>query len=232
MTHRSVALAILIAVMLVAIALGLFVATANETPSSTGEVSQSPFIYLIFIFLIFTIGFLFSKILSGENSKFSFSTFVNVSFAGVLVSGLAHEFVHILLINHPVQLRFHFGDSRAIFSTCCLSPGEIPYEGIAYGIQFLILVAWLFLNRHTFYNGRFRELWKTSSMKNSPLSHKPIKGTKKKIQSTNDMDEDDLEKEWRTHKQDMESNLSGKTKPGKRDANLEDDMSKIGRLKA
>ncbi len=234
------AFSILLAAIVIAIALGLFVATANDTPSSSGEVSQSPFVYLIFLLLIFTMGFLLSRVLTGDNSKFSFFTFINVSLAGVLVSGLAHEFVHILLINHPVQLRFHFGDARAIFSTCCLSPGEVPYEGIAYGIQFLILVAWMFLNRHTFYNGQFRGLWKKDYPDSSSRSKKGAKiigdeknVSKKNVQpKNNEMDEDGLEREWRANKSQMEGHLVGKTKPGKKDSDLEDDISKIGRLKA
>ncbi len=240
MNHRSMAFTLLVAAMVVVIALGLFVATATEAPSPTGEVSQSPIIYLVFLLLILTMGFLLSRILSGENSRFSFFTFVNVSLAGVLVSGLAHEFVHILLINHPVQLRFHFGDSRAVFSTCCLSPGEAPYEGIAYGIQFLVLIAWMFLNRRTFYNGRFRELWKkdysdsSSRSKKGPKVNANVKNAAKKNTppKNSEMDEDDLEREWRVNKSQMEGHLTGKIKPGKKDSDLEDDISKIGRLKA
>lgn len=235
MNHRSMAFTILVFAMLIAIALGMFIATAIEKPSATGEVSQSPYIYLIFLFLLLTMGFLLSKILSGENSKFSYRTFINVSLAALLISGLAHELVHALLINHPVQLRFHFGDSNAILSTCCLSPGEQPYEAVAYGIQFLVLVAWMVLNRHTFYNGRFRELWKKSSDDKTPAGKKnvaPPRSTKKNPPRSNEMDEDDLEKEWRTHKAEMESHLTGKNKSGKRDTSLEDDMSNLNRLKA
>ncbi len=236
MNHRSIAFSILVAAMVVAITLGLYVATVNDTPSSSGEVSQSPFIYLIFLFLLVTMGFLLSKILSGENSKFSYRTFINVSLAGLLISGLAHEFVHVLLINHPVQLRFHFGDAKAIFSTCCLAPGEQPYEGIAYSVQFLVLVAWMLFNRHTFYNGRFRELWKKSSDEKTSVGKKntaPARSTKKNTNThANELDEDDLEKEWRTHKAEMEGHLLGKNRSGKRDTGLEDDMNNLNRLKA
>lgn len=240
MNPRSVAFTLLVCAVLVAIAFGLFVAQATETPSPTGEVSQSPYIYLIFILLIFTMGFLLTKVLAGESSKFSFATFINVAFAALLISGLAHEFAHIVLINHPVQLRFHFGDSNAIFSTCCLSPGEAPYEGIAYAIQFFVLILWLFFNRHTFYNGRFSELGKSDWTKKTgkrrvgkSSSTKNIfrKSQSKKERSTSEMSEDELEREWNAYKSTMTGQLSGKSKPGKKDSSLEDEIKKIGRLK-
>ncbi|MBM3281724.1 MAG: hypothetical protein FJY86_00045 [Candidatus Diapherotrites archaeon] len=235
MNHRSLAFTLLVCAMLVSIAFGLFVAQSAERPSPTGEVSQSPYIYLIFTILLFTMGFLLSKVLAGENSKFSFAAFLNVCFAALLISGLAHEFVHILLINHPVQMRFHFGDSNAIFSTCCLSPGEAPYEEVAYAIQFMVLILWIFFSRHTFYNGRFRELWKYNFTKNDS-KFIPAKNTKKKnipAKKTSEWDEEDLEREWNEHKTAMENNLSRKTKPAQRgkQSDLEDDVQKIGRLK-
>lgn len=229
------AFALLTGAMLVAIAFGLYVAQSTETPSSTGEVSQSPYVYLIFILLLFVMGFLLSKVLSGENSRFSFSAFINVAFAALLVSGIAHEFVHTLLINHPVQMRFHFGDSKAIFSTCCLSPGEAPHEGIAYAVQFCILILWMFYSRHTFYSGRFRELWKTTFMKseNTPKGKTPTLSAKKSIskKQSSDLDEDDIEREWNEHKSAMVDHLSRKTKPGKRETTLEDDIQNMGKLK-
>jgi hypothetical protein len=236
MNLRSFAFVLLVVALLTTVAVGLFIATAGDTPSSTGEVSQSPFIYVTFLLLIFLAGFLLTKVLSHENSTFSYFTFVNVSLAGVLMSGLAHEFVHVLLINHPVQLRVHFGDAKAVFSTCCLSPGESPYEGVAYVIQFLVLVVWIALNRHTFYNGRFRELWKNvsgqaSAGANERKPNSPALNVSKNAARANDMNEDDLEKEWHTHKSEMEDHLSGKTRPQKKETALEDDVNTINRLK-
>lgn len=234
MQHRSVAFTLLVAAILVSITLGIYVATAAYTPSSTGEVIQSPYVYALFLALLLVMGSLFTKILSGENSRFSYRTFINVALAGLLFSGLVHEFVHILLINHPVQLRFHFGDSNAILSTCCLAPGEQPYEGIAYGIQFLALFAWLFFNRHTFYSGRFRELWKKSGNGNSPSRKSTLSAKTKKVSTIkqDEMDEDDLEKEWNSHKTEMENHLSRKIKSGKKDSDIEQDIQNIHRLKA
>lgn len=234
MQHRSVAFTLLVAAILISVTLGIYVATAAYTPTSTGEVVQSPFIYAVFLALLLVMGFLFTKVLSGENSRFSYRTFINVALAALLVSGLVHEFVHILLINHPVQLRFHFGDSNAILSTCCLAPGEQPYEGIAYGIQFLALLAWLFFNRHTFYNGRFRELWKKNGDHNSIVNKSPF-NTKTKKDSTrqqDEIDEDDLEKEWNAHKTEMENHLSRKSNSGRKDASIQEDIQNIHRLKA
>ena len=234
MQHRSVAFTLLIVAILVSITLGIYVATAAYKPSSTGEVVQSPYVYALFLALLLVMGFLFTKVLSGENSRFSYRTFINVSLAGLLFSGLVHEFVHILLINHPVQLRFHFGDSNAILSTCCLAPGEQPYEGIAYGIQFLALFAWLFFNRRTFYNGRFRELWKNNPSGNSPVKKNTFNAKTKKNPAVkqDEMGEDDLEKEWNTHKTEMENHLARKIKSGKKDSNIEQDIQNIRRLKA
>lgn len=237
MNLRSFAFVLLIVTLLTVVAVGLYIATAGDTPSSSGEVSQSPFIYVAFLLLIFVAGFLLTKVLSNENSTFSYFTFVNVSLAGVLLSGLAHEFVHILLINHPVQLRVHFGDAKAVFSTCCLSPGETPYEGVAYAIQFLVLVAWIVLNRRTFYNGRFRELWKnvsgtpSSAGTNERKLNSSALNAGKNLAHTSDLNEDDLEKEWHAHKSEMEDHLSGKARLPKKETALEEDVDAISRLK-
>ncbi len=234
MRSRSLAFILLTLAMVTAIAFGLFVAQATEKPSPTGEVSQSPYLYLIFTLLIFTMGFLLTKVLSSENSKFSFAAFLNVSFAALLVSGIAHELVHTLLISHPVQMRVHFGDSNAIFSTCCLSPGEAPYEGVAYAIQFMVLILWLFFSRHTFYSGRFRELWKNKFSTETTVSSLNNQPTKKKTpKKTEEFDEEELEREWKQHKELMEAHLQRKNtpKPREKESDLEEDMRNLGKLK-
>jgi hypothetical protein len=223
------------AAVLAAIAFGLYIASSADHLSPTGEVSQSPYVYVIFTLLIFTMGFLLTKVLAGENSKFSFAAFLNVAFAGLLVSGIAHELVHVLLISHPVQLRVHFGDSKAIFSTCCLSPGEAPFEGIAYAIQFMILILWVFFSRHTFYSGRFRELWKNKFLLENSTHSLKSNAVKKKAskKEPEEFDEEDLEREWKQHKELMEAHLIRKTTPkqrGKED-DLEDDVRNLGKLK-
>ncbi len=240
MQSRSLAFFFLVILLIASIAVGLWTAQSLENPTAAGEVGQSPLLYILLVLLIAAIGFLLHKVLNGENSRFSFWGFINVAAAAMLISGLAHELTHVLLITHPTQLRVHFGDSNAIFSTCCLLPGENPYEMVAYGIQFLVMIVWLFFNRRTFYNGRFRNLWKSVSevsQEAKPFRGKSIPKEKnnsksKKQSRSSSQSEDSLEKEWRQHRTTMVEGLSPNRKRSRRmNEDLEEDISRINRLK-
>ncbi len=132
-----------------------------------GTIKDSPFIYVVLLVAIaFIAFFLKSKSEAEQGGKISVPSFVNVAIAGVTLGGIFHEIVHVLLLNHPTQLRLHFGDTNAIFSTCCLLPGELANEEIAYAVQFLVTIAWVIYFENLYYNPNE----KYSTKKNNPTS--------------------------------------------------------------
>ena len=132
-----------------------------------GTIKDSPFFYVVLLVAIaFIAFFLKSKSQAEQGGKISVPSFVNVAISGVAVGGIIHEIVHILLLSHPTQLRLHFGDPYAIFSTCCLLPGELANEEIAYAVQFLVTIAWVIYFENLYYNPDE----KYSTKKNNPTS--------------------------------------------------------------
>lgn len=126
-------------------------APAFMTPSSDGSVGQSPILYIVIILAILVLGGIFHFVFRPtDGSSFNFWLFVCVALSGLMIGGIIHEFTHVVLISHPTQFRVHFGDSSSILSTCCLNPGEYDYELLAYGIQFLVMIGWIFAFREYF----------------------------------------------------------------------------------
>jgi hypothetical protein len=120
---------------------------------STGNLKDSPFFYVIMLVaLAFIVLILKVKNEAQEQGRISIPMFINVVISGIAVGGIIHEFVHVLLLQHATQLRLHFGDPTAIFSTCCLLPGELANEEIAYAVQFLITIGWIIYFEKFFYD--------------------------------------------------------------------------------
>ncbi len=126
-------------------------APSFASPSADGSVGQSPILYIVIVLLILIVGGILHVVFRPSKEKsFHFWLFVCVAFSGLMIGGIIHELVHVVLISHPTQLRFHFGDTSSILSTCCLNPGEYDYELLAYGAQFLITMGWILVFREFF----------------------------------------------------------------------------------
>jgi hypothetical protein len=147
---KSLFLSLVLSAIL-SVGVSYLLAPSFTPPSSDGSLGQSPLLYILIVLLILIIGgvlhFIFRP---SEGKSFHFWLFVCVAFSGLMIGGIIHELVHVVLISHPTQLRFHFGDSSSILSTCCLNPGEYDYELLAYGIQFLVTGGWLLVFREFF----------------------------------------------------------------------------------
>ena len=85
-----------------------------------------------------------------EFDEINLQGFVSVMLAALLLGFTAHEIVHVVLISNPSKITIHFGSEEFALTTCCLEKGEMAYEEIAYGIQFLTTIAWIIGNRHVF----------------------------------------------------------------------------------
>ncbi len=120
-------------------------------PSTDGSVGQSPLLYIAIVLLILMVGGILHFVFRpSEGKSFHFWLFVCVAFSGLMIGGIIHELVHVVLISHPTQLRFHFGDASSILSTCCLNPGEYDFELLAYGVQFFVTMGWILVFREFF----------------------------------------------------------------------------------
>ncbi|MDP2666447.1 MAG: hypothetical protein Q8P05_03035 [Candidatus Diapherotrites archaeon] len=119
-----------------------------------GGLKQTPVLYLALLAIVLVAALILRTTLPHHSGKddlpFALRGFIAVALSGILVGGIGHEIVHLILLRHPTQFRVHFGDPTAILSTCCLLPGELPYEEIAYLIQFIITMAWIWYFRHLF----------------------------------------------------------------------------------
>lgn len=84
--------------------------------------------------------------------RFNWQGFLVVFVSALAIGAIAHEMVHLLTIENPVSVSIYFGRSDAILGTCCLLPGEEPFELLAYFIQLVIMIAWFFLNMEFWLN--------------------------------------------------------------------------------
>lgn len=135
--------------ILISVMVGMWISTSSPSVVGDGRLTQGPLTYVLLVVFLLVIGFVFSRMYNRVSStnSFSFMAFINVGFAAIVIGGIIHEIVHMILLRHPTQFQVHFGDPVAIFSTCCLAPGELPQEEIAYGIQLLVMILWFFFNR-------------------------------------------------------------------------------------
>lgn len=167
-----------------------------------GTIKDSPFFYVVLLVAIAFIAlFLKSKSQVEQGGRISVSGFVNVAIAGVAVGGIMHEIVHVLLLNHATQLRLHFGDPYAIFSTCCLLPGELANEEIAYAVQFLVTIGWVIYFELLYYNpsDKAPKKVKANSDDDEQSKRNTIKSAsylgKNRRQNSGEIDPDDLDEE-------------------------------------
>jgi len=73
--------------------------------------------------------------------------FASVLFAGILLGFVAHEAFHVLTISEPSKLTIYFGANDFSASVCCLDGDANALEAFAYGLQFLTMLGWIYLNR-------------------------------------------------------------------------------------
>ncbi|MEK6821080.1 MAG: hypothetical protein AABY11_01625, partial [archaeon] len=114
-------------------AMGVNMLVSPVSNGGDGSLAQSPLVYLFLVLAILAIAayFSFRSSRHPDSPPFNAGLFICVMFSAILLGGIIHELVHVALIQHPTQLRVHFGDAAAVFSTCCLAPGEYAYEEIA-----------------------------------------------------------------------------------------------------
>jgi hypothetical protein len=199
---RNLFLVALAAVFL-SVGLNYILAPALTAPGSDGSLNQSPVIYIVLLIGVFVIGFLALNYVKKNNSdaQFDFWIFVCVALSGVLIGGVIHEFTHIALLQHPTQFRVHFGDSSAIFSTCCLGFGEYAHEEIAYAIQFFVSLGWILAFRNKFY------------IRGKQPSPKKVKKRESKEKESNDDNngfEGHVDKEWEAARRSIDELREGK----------------------
>ncbi|MEK6970437.1 MAG: Yip1 family protein [archaeon] len=201
-------------------------------PSVDGSVGQSPVLYIVIILSTLLIGAVFHWVLRpSEGSSFNFWLFVCVAFSGLMIGGIIHEFTHVVLISHPTQFRVHFGDSGSILSTCCLNPGEYDYELVAYAIQFLVMIGWIFAFREYFFQSSPPLL---SPQKKSalPSPKKASASHSRKIKSpprSQELVDEEEDPEWAAAKRESERLLR---KSGERDSDsLRNESMDLRRLK-
>lgn len=223
---------------LVVFSVGLgFVLTQQDAlaPAADGSVNQSPFLYAILFVGILAMGALFSRVYNAHSpdKRFSFLAFVNVAVAAILIGGVIHELVHIILLQHPAQFRVHFGDVKAVFSTCCLAPGERPYEEIAYAVQFFVGLIWIFMFRSVFFTDKGTDEGKTKGppqSKKNKMEKKEAPRAPKKIPSA----EDEIDDEWNAQKRVLDHYLNPKAEHPhhvRAHNQLEGELDKLNRLK-
>ncbi len=167
-----------------------------------GTIKDSPFFYVVLLVAIaFVALFLKTKSQAEQGGRISIPGFVNVAVAGVAVGGIMHEIVHVLLLNHPTQLRLHFGDPYAIFSTCCLLPGELANEEIAYAVQFLVTIGWVIYFELMYYDPKDRTSKKAKPIEESEEQTKrgtiksPSYLDKARKQNSGEIDVEELDEE-------------------------------------
>ncbi|MFH0970087.1 MAG: hypothetical protein V1776_01350 [Candidatus Diapherotrites archaeon] len=199
-------------------------------PTSTGgdeSLNQSPVLYFVLVVLVLGIGaFLSFKKEENANPPFNFWLFVCITFSGLMIGGIMHELTHVALIQHPTQFRVHFGDSSAIFSTCCLNPGEYHYEEIAYAIQFIVMALWIFFFRGYFYSSLppSKKKINLKTKKSNPVSSKKM--------SISSLDEgEQMDVEWEKAKSEI-LNAGKKGKKQKENDALTMEWNNLERLKA
>lgn len=71
---------------------------------------------------------------------------LNIILAGLLVGWIAHELVHILTMSSVSSITFYFGSKKFISTVCCLQPFEEAFEYIAYTIQAITTVVWVWVS--------------------------------------------------------------------------------------
>ena len=128
---------------------------------SSGNLKDSPFFYVVLLVAIAFIALILNSKRQAEDGIINVTAFLNVAISSVAVGGIVHEIVHVFLLNHPTQLRLHFGDPTAIFSTCCLVAGELANEEIAYAVQFLVTIGWMIYFEKIFYSKTEKNTKKT-----------------------------------------------------------------------
>lgn len=204
---------ILVFVFVFGIAAGLSTLGFNffSRVDASGAVLDSPtfFIFLILVGVVTALLLHWIYSARDQENPFSIVSFLNSVFSAILLGGLVHELTHVLLIRHPTQFNVHFGDANAIFSTCCLAPGELPNEEIAYLIQFLVMVSWVYFSRETFFEKRVEAKSRTTKKKGSTTKTIPSD----EEDDSADEEEADVEREWRRQRDWLHSKLEPRSKP-------------------
>lgn len=181
-----------------------------------GTIKDSPFFYVVLLVAIAFIAlFLKTKSQVEQGGRISVSGFVNVAISGVAVGGIMHEIVHVLLLSHATQLRLHFGDPYAIFSTCCLLPGELANEEIAYAVQFLVTIGWVIYFELLYYNPNDKATAKKPKVSDESDDEKEkrnIKSTsflgKRSKQSSGEIDMEELDEEEEAEENNKDTHVS------------------------
>lgn len=182
----------------VSILLGVWIGSSTPSMMGDGRLNQSPLIYAFLVAFLLIIGYIFSRMYNHITSEgtFSFKGFLNVGFSAMVVGGILHEFVHMLLIRHPTQFQVHFGDPVAIFSTCCLAPGELPLEELAYGVQLIVMILWIYVNRSLIFPPAVQNVEKHEENKKKKILESIYSHETPQYKSDDRSHEDALEKEW------------------------------------